>query len=332
VEGDQTASLSHHARVRRALIWSAYAIFISAVLLHQKFAPFSYLRIVAVCTILATGLLIFRLWVPRSIFYLGLTSTVLILILIILARISLDQAFNESQEVVVCTTKDNGKYREFLPCFSFSPWDWFPSWLPWEWFKFHRLPCRVNLEYLLCIDKYSAWELGAVIQTALIAIFLFWESREDRGFRSLALCLGIVFGATGFCFYMTLTRSWHWQLLSTVIFLFFLSLADLISLLMEKSYGSQDREKLLFNTFLYADLPVFLSNCVLVILLIEYDTPGNHIFFGGATAFGLVVANLLIFIFRAWEFRVVSRTFDRCATWLSTFLAPRQPEGQARNH
>jgi hypothetical protein len=199
------------------------------------------------------------------------------------------------------------------PCFQHTGWmswlarsAWIPVALPCEL----RLPIRVLSDpgSRFCLDKYRVWELAALCQTAAIAIMLILEVRDGPHLRRVffALLLVIVFGYGAV--EMMLSNAWQWQLIASLIFFIAMAAADLMMWFREDDMAQQTKvsrhlyqEDLLWKTFILADMPMIVSNTILLGFLALDASEAHQILYAGATAFGLIFANMLIVLLRIWD-------------------------------
>jgi hypothetical protein len=159
-----------------------------------------------------------------------------------------------------------------------------------------------------CLDKYNVWELAALCQTAAIAVILIIEVHDGPGSKRIFFSLVLVI-VTGYAaLEMMLSHEWKWQLGASLVFFTGMAFADLLMWFRERDPFQED---LLWRTFLGADIPMIVSNAILLGFLFYDGSEFHRIFFAGATAFGLIFANWLIVLLRIWD--IVLRTQHRAS-------------------
>lgn len=168
-------------------------------------------------------------------------------------------------------------------------------------------PCRVRSLFDLvvpvkesardgCIDKFILWEIASLAQTFFISCIVFAEMKTTHITRPSSLIILINLASVIMCLQAIIEQDWHKQLTSTAVFLLCLMIVDCYLVWHEQD--DQKLKRMFLLTIIIADLPIFLSNTLLVTWLWARFDHESHVFFAGATALSLLFSNILVFLIR----------------------------------
>jgi hypothetical protein len=233
-----------------------------------------------------------------------------------MSNVVLDEYHNKFTGAVIKTCATVLQDSKLPPCaqsLSFFPWNWVLTEVPCQ----PPLVTHIDIGAFtakFCIDQFNIWEAFAIFQTAFIAFLLLVEL-EGKHARIISVCLTvviIVFPIVSLAF--ILGHHWEARLLATFLFFTAIFIADVW--VYWDAEKTTPQAKLLRRTIFGADIPMLISNVVLIYFLYSRGNPANHIFFAGSTAFGLVFANLLVLVLRLADLR---------ARWIGSISVLQQP-------